>query len=265
MFAKTSFREMVSGVSKDSSSVAVAVETIPSVRAEKDLIIAALQGHGALLTKQLEAAMHGINQLARRIFGRSGESYHHPKQQRIDLGAVTLSRRLIRLWWFCRWLRASLLEKKCHSETQEKPIPDAMKRVHLPARKLSLEQRALADGRVLIPVGEETNKRIHFSEPQFPAFLFFACAVRNAVAVLAVEITNLSTVVFCRHRRGLFRHGHRDSNLSQGCSVVTAATSKGSLRIQESALSNSSTGSVTRLTPKNAGLPFSWIRCGLSQ
>ena len=120
MFVKTSFREMVSGVSKDPSSVTTAVETIASVRAEKDLIIAALQGHSALLTKQLEAAMYGINQLARRIFGRSDKSYHHPKQRGIDLGAVTLSRRLIRLWWFYRWLRASLLEKKCHSETQAK-------------------------------------------------------------------------------------------------------------------------------------------------
>ena len=49
---------MVSGVSKDPSSVTAAVETIASVRAEKDLIIAALKAHSALLTKQLEAAMY---------------------------------------------------------------------------------------------------------------------------------------------------------------------------------------------------------------
>ena len=49
--AKITFRQMVSGVSKDPSSVAVATETIASVRAEKDLVIAALQAHSALLTK----------------------------------------------------------------------------------------------------------------------------------------------------------------------------------------------------------------------
>ena len=59
---------MVSGVSKDPASVTVAAETIASVRAEKDLVIAALQAHSALLTKQLEAALYRIDQLARQIF-----------------------------------------------------------------------------------------------------------------------------------------------------------------------------------------------------
>ena len=66
--AKRAFRQMVSGVSKDPASVTVAAETIASVRAEKDLVIAALQAHSALLTKQLEAALYRIDQLARQIF-----------------------------------------------------------------------------------------------------------------------------------------------------------------------------------------------------
>ena len=55
------------------------------------------------------------------------------------------------------------------AKPKRKPIPDTMERVHLPARELSLEQRTLADGRVLVPVGEETNERIHFIEPKFVA------------------------------------------------------------------------------------------------
>ena len=170
MLAKTPFCEMVSGVSKDPSSVTTAVETIASVRAEKDLIIAALLAHSALLTKQLEAAMYRIDQLARRIFCRSSESYDHPEQQRIDLGEVTPGAPAGPVTVIPPLAKGIVAGKESRAvKTKKKPIPDTMERVHLPTRELSLEQRTLPDGRVLVPVGEETNERIHFIEPKFVA------------------------------------------------------------------------------------------------
>ena len=161
---------MVSGVSKDPSSVTTAVETIASVRAEKDLVIAALKAHSALLTKQLEAAMYRIDQLARRIFSRSSESYDHPEQQRIDLGEVTPGAPAGPVTVIPPLAMGIVSGKEVRAaKPKKKPIPDTMERVHLPARELSLEQRTLADGRVLVPVGEETNERIHFIEPKFIA------------------------------------------------------------------------------------------------
>jgi transposase len=161
---------MVSGVSKDPSSVAVAVETIASVRAEKDLVIAALQAHSALLTKQLEAALYRIDQLARQIFCRSSERYDHPEQQRIDLGAMTPGSAAGPVTVIPPLAQGIVAGKESRAaKPKRKPIPDTMERVHLPARELSLEQRTLPDGRVLVPVGEETNERIHFIEPKFVA------------------------------------------------------------------------------------------------
>jgi transposase len=161
---------MVFGVSKDPISVAVAVETIESVRAEKDLIIAALRAHSALLTKQLEAALYRIDQMARQIFCRSSERYDHPDQQRIDLGAVTPAAPAGPVTVIPPLAKGIVAGKESRAaKPKRKPIPDTMERVHLPARELSLAERTLADGRILIPVGEETNERIHFIEPKFIA------------------------------------------------------------------------------------------------
>ncbi|MEY2891825.1 MAG: hypothetical protein RJA98_1733, partial [Pseudomonadota bacterium] len=77
---------IIASVSNEPSAVQSSAPTHAQQLADKDVTIAALQATTAELTKKLGAALYQIDQLARRVFGRSSESYDHPDQLRLELG-----------------------------------------------------------------------------------------------------------------------------------------------------------------------------------
>jgi transposase len=145
-------------------------ETVEQVRAEKDLVIASLQAANAELTKKLEAALYRIDQMSRRLFGRSSESYDHPDQLRLDLGVLTPAAPAGPVTVIPPEAKGIVPGREiCAGKAKRKPIPDTVERIHLAPRELTLAERTLSDGRVLEPIGEETNERLHVIPMQIVA------------------------------------------------------------------------------------------------
>jgi transposase len=143
-------------------------ETVEQVRAEKDLVIAGLQASLDETQKKLTAALHRIDQLSRRLFGRSSESYDHPDQQRLDLGDLTPAAPAGPVTVIPPQAKGIIPGREIRAgKAKRKPIPDTVERIHLPARELTLQERTLPDGRVLEPIGEETSERLHIVPMQF--------------------------------------------------------------------------------------------------
>lgn len=146
------------------------METVEHVRAEMGLTIAGLQAANAELTKKLEAALYRIDQMARRLFGRSSESYDHPDQQRLQLGDLTPAAPAGPVTVIPPEAKGVVPGREvCAGKAKRKPIPDSVERVHLAPRELTLAERTLPDGRVLEPIGEETNERLHVIPMQIVA------------------------------------------------------------------------------------------------
>lgn len=161
---------IIASVSNEPSAVQISAQTHAQQWADKDVVIAALQATNAELKKMLEAALYRIDQMARRLFGRSSESYDHPDQLRIDLGTLTPGAPAGAVTVIPPEAKGIVPGREVRAgAAKRKPIPDTMERVHLPARELSEPERTLPDGRVLVPVGEETNERIHLIAPKFVA------------------------------------------------------------------------------------------------
>ena len=161
---------IIASVSNEPSAVQSSAPTHAQQLADKDVTIAALQATTAELTKKLGAALYQIDQLARRVFGRSSESYDHPDQLRLELGILTPAAPAGAVTVIPPEAKGIVPGREVRSgQAKRKPIPDTMERVHLPARELPESERTLPDGRVLVPVGEETNERIHLIAPKFVA------------------------------------------------------------------------------------------------
>jgi hypothetical protein len=143
-------------------------ETVEQVRAEKDLVIAGLQASLDDTQKKLAAALYRIDQMSRRLFGRSSESYDHPDQQRLDLGELTPAAPAGPVTVIPPQAKGIVPGREIRAgKAKRKPIPDTVERIHLPARELTLQERTLPDGRILEPIGEETNERLHVVPMQF--------------------------------------------------------------------------------------------------
>lgn len=161
---------IIASVSNEPSAVQLSAPTTAQQLADKDVIIAALRAANAELTKKLEAALYRIDQMARRLFGRSSESYDHPDQLRLELGVLTPAAPAGAVTVIPPEAKGIVPGREVRSgQAKRKPIPDTMERVHLPARELPESARTLPDGRVLVPMGEETNERLHYIAPKFVA------------------------------------------------------------------------------------------------
>ncbi len=161
---------IIASVSNEPSAVQTSAPTNAQQLADRDVTIAALQATVAELTKKLEAALYRIDQMARRLFGRSSESYDHPDQLRLELGVLTPAAPAGAVTVIPLEAKGVVPGREVRSgQAKRKPIPDTLERVHLPARELPESERTLPDGRVLVPVGEEINERLHCIAPKFVA------------------------------------------------------------------------------------------------
>lgn len=161
---------ILASVSNEPSVVETSTPTHAQQLADKDVTIAALRATVAELTKKLEAALYRLDQMARRLFGRSSERYDHPDQLRLELGVLTPAAPAGAVTVIPPEAKGVVPGREVRSgHAKRKPIPDTMERVHLPARELPEAERTLPDGRVLVPVGEELSERIHLIAPKFVA------------------------------------------------------------------------------------------------
>ena len=150
------------------SETPVIAETAATVRIELGLIVAGLELTVTDLTKKLEAAMFRIDQMTRRIFGRSSEQYNHPGQQLIDLGTLTPSAPAADVTVIPPQAKGIVPGKVVRvGKAKRKPIPDTLEVKELPRRELSEDERRLPDGRMLEPIGERTIERLGFIPPHF--------------------------------------------------------------------------------------------------
>jgi transposase len=150
------------------SDSTVTAETVESVRAEKDLIITALEGTVADLTRKLEAALYRIDQMSRRIFGRSSEQYDHPGQLRIDLGTLTPAAPAGDVTVIPPQAKGIVPGKEVRTgKAKRKPIPDTVEVKTLPAQELTEAERRLPDGRLLEPTDVKHEERLDYIAPLF--------------------------------------------------------------------------------------------------
>lgn len=146
----------------------VIAETVASVRAEKDLVIAGLELTVTDLKAKLEAAVFLIDRYARKIFGRSSEVYDHPGQERIDLGAITPAAPAGPVTVIPPEAKGIVPGKEVRAgKAKRKSIPDTLEVVELPKRELSENERRLPDGRMLEPNGEQVTARLGFIPARF--------------------------------------------------------------------------------------------------
>jgi hypothetical protein len=183
------FSSMITRVSTQQNST----DTAEQVRAEMGMTIAGLQAANAELTKKLEAALYRIDQMARRLFGRSSESYDHPDQQRLNLGDLTPAVPAGPVTVIPPEAKGVVPGREvCAGKAKRKPIPDSVERVHLPPRELTLAERTLPDGRVLEPIGEVTNERLHVKPMQIVAEVEH-CIVYGILKEAEVSSASLGT------------------------------------------------------------------------
>jgi transposase len=125
------------------------------------------------LKAKLEAAMYRIDQMARKIFGRSSERYDHPDQQRIDLGELTPAAPAGPVTVIPPGAKGIVPGKEvCAGKAKRKPIPDHLETVVMPLQELPLDQRVLPDGRQLEQTGVINEERLHVIPAHFQKHVY---------------------------------------------------------------------------------------------
>lgn len=125
------------------------------------------------LTKKLEAAMYRIDQMARKIFGRSSERYDSPDQQRIDLGELTPAAPVGPVTVIPPGAMGIVSGTVVGAgKAKRKPIPDHLETIVMPLQELPLEQRVLPDGRQLSQISVITEERLHIIPAHFQKHVF---------------------------------------------------------------------------------------------
>jgi transposase len=135
---------------------------------DQQLLIAAQAREIADLKQKLAAMAHRLDQMSRRMFGHSSERVvTDPNQDRIDLGdqtpAFLATEPLVSL---ATQVIAIAPTPEAKKQPKRRPIPET-----LPADERIVElpesERTLADGRVLIPVGERRAERLDVQPAAF--------------------------------------------------------------------------------------------------
>jgi transposase len=144
-----------------------------ALNADLTLRNAALAEQVTELTKKLEAAIYRIDQMARKIFGRSSERYDSPDQQRIDLGDLTPAAPAGPVTVIPPGAKGIVSGKVVVAgKAKRKPIPDHLEVIVMPLQELPLEQRVLPDGRQLPQIGVITEERLHMIPAHFQKHVF---------------------------------------------------------------------------------------------